>query len=132
MRSIPLIVALIVAGCSSAPGTSPSASAQAPGACESKYTRDQFVGSWANESSTITLDGSGGLTTPSGTGQWDFTSWEKTPQEAPPGQQNQCVLWLKEPPLDLVYFPLDITRNTLSLSYVGKGNTVTWTKRGLD
>ncbi|MBB4855769.1 hypothetical protein HNP40_003178 [Mycobacteroides chelonae] len=133
MRQLVILVALAVVGCSNAPEASSSAPAQPPAAaCDSKYTRDQFIGTWLDESSTITLAADGSLVAQGTQGHWEFTNWEKTPQAAPSGQENKCVLWLKEPPLDLVYFPLNATPASLSMSYVGRGNTITWTRQGSD
>ncbi len=133
MKQLAFLAALTLVGCSNATESSPSAHAQPPAAsCDSKYTRDQFVGRWIDESTTITLAADGSLVTRGAQGSWEFTSWDKTPQAAPSGQGSKCVLWLKEAPLDLVYFPLNATPATLSMSYVGRGNTVTWTKQGSD
>jgi hypothetical protein len=50
----------------------------------------------------------------------------------PPGEGNQCVLWLHwqspSPPMDLVYIPLKATSLSLELSFVGRGNTLTWVR----
>jgi len=50
----------------------------------------------------------------------------------PHGQQNHCVLWLHwagpGTPMDLLYDPLEISGTTLKLSYIGRGNTLTFTR----
>jgi hypothetical protein len=50
----------------------------------------------------------------------------------PAGEERECVLWLhyQSPPpsTDLVYVPLKATATTLELSFVGRGNTLTWVR----
>ncbi|MEE6176254.1 hypothetical protein [Mycobacterium sp. 050134] len=81
-----------------------------------------------------TLTSRGGGADESGT--WSYQPWASTPETdaMPPGEDNQCVLWLHwvtpGPPMDLVYVPLKISGATLELSYVGRGNTVTWVRPG--
>jgi len=50
----------------------------------------------------------------------------------PAGEDNQCVLWLHwvnpASALDQVYVPLKVTSSSVELSYVGRGNTLTWVR----
>ncbi len=50
----------------------------------------------------------------------------------PPSAAGQCVLWLRvsrpAPGSDLVYVPLKVAGDSLTLSYVGRGNTLVWTR----
>ena len=50
----------------------------------------------------------------------------------PAGEADHCVLWLHwtdpQPATDMTYVPLNVTNTSLQLSYVGRGNTLTWTR----
>lgn len=50
----------------------------------------------------------------------------------PASAGDQCVLWLRwsdeAEGTSLVYVPLKVTETSLELSYVGRGNTLTWVR----
>lgn len=102
-----------------------------PSNCEGEFSRDQFIGTWNEDGSTgvITLNADGSMIHSAGNGTWDYTRWGATPSPARPGDENACVLWPKpSPPLNLVYGALSVTDQKLKLTYVGRGNTLTWTR----
>jgi hypothetical protein len=104
------------------------------------FTPQQFVGDWTEEGDTVvtTLGADGTLTIVTGgskeTGTWSYTPWEFTSaaDQMPPSAAGQCVLWLRPgasgPGSDLVYAPLKVAADSLELSYVGRGNTLVWTR----
>lgn len=99
--------------------------------CDSEFTRDQFVGTWTEDGSTglITLNADGTMTNSAGSGTWEFTRWAATPSPAHKGDENACVLWLKpKPVLNLVYGVQAATDKKVTLTYVGRGNTISWTR----
>ncbi len=101
--------------------------------CDSEFTRDQFVGTWTEDGSTglITLNADGTMTNSAGSGTWEFTRWATTPSPAHAGDENACVLWLKLEPLNLVYGALAVTERKATLTYIGRGNTISWTRSPL-
>jgi hypothetical protein len=125
-----------------APASSTTAPVSDKNACEhAQFSPQQFTGDWteSDDATTITtLDADGTLKSSGGnrteTGTWSYAPWELTPAKSqmPPGEENHCVLWLHwalpEPPMDLVYVPLKVSSTSLQLSYVGRGNTLTWVR----
>ena len=108
-------------------------------ACEhATFGTQQFIGDWteSGDAAVTTLRVDGTLTSTAGdqSGTWSYAPWAQTPGKSsmPPGEENQCVLWLHwaspSPPTDLVYVPLKATGVSLELSYVGRGNTLTWVR----
>lgn len=108
-------------------------------ACEhGPFSATQFTGDWTDsgETTVTTLRTDGTLTSSSAghSGTWSYTPWASTPAKSsmPAGEENQCVLWLHwqspSPPADLVYFPLKATGDSLALSFIGRGNTLTWVR----
>lgn len=108
-------------------------------ACEhATFSAQQFTGDWTESGGTTvtTLSADGTLTSSGGSqsGTWSYVPWASTPGKSsmPAGEENQCVLWLHwqspSPPTDLVYFPLKATGTSLELSFVGRGNTLTWVR----
>jgi hypothetical protein len=108
-------------------------------ACEhATFSPQQFTGDWTESGDTTvtTLNVDGTLTSSgrSQSGAWSYAPWISTPGKSsmPPGEENQCVLWLHwqspSPPTDLVYIPLKATSLSLELSFVGRGNTLTWVR----
>ncbi len=107
---------------------------------ETKFTSDQFVGDWKEQDGTqvMTLGPDGTLTSQGGgtpqSGTWSYAPWKDSPakNEMPDSAATLCVLWLAitnaAPALNLVYVPLKLTDTSLELSYVGRGNTVTWVR----
>lgn len=68
------------------------------------------------------------------TGMWSYSPWQFTSakDDMPAGEADECVLWLRigaAPTSNLVYFPLTVSRQTLVLSFVGRGNTIVWVRR---
>jgi hypothetical protein len=108
-------------------------------ACEhAPFNAQQFTGDWteAGDSTVTTLGADGALKSSAGgqSGTWSYAPWASTPGKSgmPPGEENECVLWLHfqspTPPTDLVYMPLKATGTSLELSFVGRGNTLTWVR----
>lgn len=121
--------------------TSAAAPASGDSACEhATVSPQQLAGDWTESGdATITTLSAGGKLKSSGgndnqSGTWSYLPWAQTPGKdaMPPGQENTCVLWLHwelpGPPMDLVYVPLKATSTSLELSYVGRGNTLIWTR----
>ena len=116
----------------SAPGNNPCAQAQ--------FSPQQFTGDWTEPGdTTVTTLGSDGTLKARGnaenrSGTWSYTPWDLTPGKAhmPTGEAERCVVWLHwtepGPVSDLVYVPLEVSDASLQLSYVGRGNTVTWVR----
>lgn len=105
--------------------------------CEhATFSAPLLTGDWTESGGTTvtTLSVDGTLTSSSGnqSGTWSYAPWASTPAKnsMPPGEENQCVLWLHwqspAPPTDLVYIPLNATGTSLELSSVGRGNALTW------
>jgi hypothetical protein len=98
----------------------------------------QLTGDWTEPDSTIvtTLSADGTLkySDSDRSGAWSYLPWASTPAKnsMPPGQEDLCVLWLHwqstSPPMDFVYVPLKATATSVKLSYVGRGNTLTWVR----
>lgn len=100
-----------------------------PSNCEGEFSRDQFVGTWTEDGSTgvITLNADGTMTNSAGSGTWEFARWGATPSRPHPGDENACVLWLKpKPVLNLVYGVQAVTGQKVTLTYIGRGNTISW------
>jgi hypothetical protein len=144
-----LSVFTLIVGCprggndstSGSPETRASASVSDNNPCKgAEFTPQQFTGDWAEPGepaiTTLGADGTSklryGAKVQSGT--WSYAPWESTPgkDRMPPGQATRCVLWLRwndpGPTSDLVYVPLHVTDTSLELSYVGRGNTLTWVR----
>jgi hypothetical protein len=108
-------------------------------ACEhATFSARQFTGDWTEPGdatvTTLSVDGTLTLSGGSQSGTWSYAPWGSTPGKSsmPTGEENQCVLWLHwqspSPPMDLVYVPLKATSASLELSFVGRGNTLTWVR----
>ena len=106
-------------------------------ACEhAQFSAQQFTGDWteSGETTVTTLSGDGSLKSNGQSGMWSYAPWASTPGKSsmPAGQESECVLWLHyqspSPPMDLVYVPLKATATSLELSFVGRGNTLTWVR----
>ena len=132
LRALHPVMAMTLVGCS--PSNHP-APAGVDRACEhATPSAQQFIGDWTEpgEATVTTLSGDATLTSRGQSGTWSYAPWASTPgkNSMPVGEDNQCVLWLHyqspSPPMDLVYAPLKATNDSLELSYVGRGNTVTW------
>ena len=153
-----LVVSAVIAtvvGCTSAPtprsvtasaSTSPSVAAAPASASNDdrcaggQFTRQQFIGDWKDEDGTqVTILGAEGtLTSHEGgtpqSGTWSYAPWQDSPAKdaMPPSAAGQCVLALSftdpAPTMNLVYAPLKVTGTTLTLSYIGRGNTLTWVR----
>jgi hypothetical protein len=133
-------------GCS--PGSHPPSTTTPPAsedACgHAKFSRQQFTGDWTEEGDTtvVTLSADGKLKSSGSnrneSGTWNYAPWALTPGKSsmPRGEDNACVLWLHwavpGPAMDQIYEPLKVGTTSLQLSYVGRGNTLTWTRRGMD
>ena len=109
-------------------------------ACErAQFSARQLTGDWTElGDTTVTTLGVDGTLKSSGgnqSGTWSYAPWASTPGKSsmPAGEENQCVLWLHwqspSPPTDLVYVPLNVTDTSLELSFVGRGNTLTWVRQ---
>jgi hypothetical protein len=108
-------------------------------ACEhATFSPQQLTGDWteSGDKTVTTLSTDGNLKSGGGnrSGTWSYTPWVLTPGKAsmPPGEENDCVLWLHwelpSPVMDLVYVPLKVSSASVELSFVGRGNTVTWVR----
>lgn len=105
-------------------------------ACEhATPSAQQLTGDWTDSGEVVsTLGGDYTLKSSNGrTGVWSYMPWSSTPgkNSMPAGEENQCVLWLhwqSQSPMDLLYVPLKATPDSLELSYVGRGNTLHWTR----
>jgi hypothetical protein len=119
--------------------TSTTAPAASNNACaHNGFNARQFIGDWTESGyrAITTLGADGTLKSSGGNdnelGTWGYAAWELTPgkDQMPAGEGNHCALWLHwalpGPPMDLVYVPLKFDATSLQLSYVGRGNTVTW------
>ena len=108
-------------------------------ACDhAPFSAPQLTGDWTESGDTTvtTLSVDGTLKSSSGnqSGTWSYAPWASTPAKnsMPVGEEDQCVLWLHwqspAPPTDFVYIPLKTTGPALELSFVGRGNTLTWVR----
>lgn len=142
------VLAVALVGCSpgnhsaaSTVSAVPSAATAVPAgvdhACEhTQFSAQQFTGEWteSGETTVTTLSGDGSLKSSGQSGTWNYAPWASTPGKSsmPAGEESQCVLWLHyqspSPPMDLVYVPLKATGTSLELSFVGRGNTLTWVR----
>lgn len=123
-----------------APVSSTTSPVSTDNACaQAQFSSQQFTGDWTEpgETTVTTLDPDGVLRFRGGnnqSGTWSYEPWGLTPAKdhMPAGEDNHCVLWLHwtnpGPPLDLVYVPLKVGGTSIQLSYVGRGNTVTWVR----
>lgn len=137
MRIALLIILGLVAACAH-PGAQTPAVQPTSSDCESKFTRDQFVGTWNEEDSpgvyTLNADGTmnHSVAGENLSGSWEFTKWGQTPGKPTPGDENACVLWLKidfrSGPMDSLYAPLSVTGSTIKISYMDRGNTIVWNR----
>jgi hypothetical protein len=98
-------------------------------------TAQQFTGDWTDSGeivTTLSVDGALKSSDNNRSGTWAYAPWASTPAKSsmPPGEENQCVLWLhyQSPPMDLVYEPLKATGTSLDLSFIGRGNTLHWVR----
>jgi hypothetical protein len=122
---------------SAAPPVATAVPAGVDRACEhAQFAAQQFTGDWTDSGETrvTTLGGDGSLKSSGQSGTWSYAPWASTPGKGsmPAGQESQCVLWLHyqspSPAMDLVYVPLKATGTSLELSFVGRGNTLTWVR----
>lgn len=136
---IAILVAVCCAvgiGCTNASSRSEPSPPAVPSAdCNGQFSPSQFVGTWqeADSPGIRTLNADGTMTSGTGdetaTGAWEFTKWSNTPQPVRPGDENDCVLWLKPSPvLNLVYGVLSVTAQSITLTYIGRGNTIVWNR----
>jgi hypothetical protein len=119
----------------SGPATGAAAPADCPGA---QLTVAQLAGAWTEEGSpaVTTLGADGTLTVTgdgsSGAGTWSFVLASSTPaaDRMPAAAAESCVLWLQDGGVGpgRVLLPLSLTGDELTLSYVGRGNTLVWTR----
>ena len=145
---------ITVAGCGSGPqptaGSAPTVSPSARSSplsatalssgCASPFTAAQFAGDWTDsdgDGTITTLHPDGTLTqlgggTPPKSGKWSYEAWQQTPGKnfMPAGEENQCVLWLWKGDGDYVYAPLAISGTSAQVTYIGRGNTLTWLRPG--
>jgi hypothetical protein len=122
------------------PSAAPASGPENNPCAQAQFAPTQFTGDWTEQggSGVTTLGADGTLTIHDGnsvdTGTWSYTPWEFTSaaDQMPPSAANQCVLWLRistpPPNSNLVYVPLKVTADSLELSYVGRGNTLVWTR----
>lgn len=153
-RSVTPVVVAVAIGCAQggnpptavgSPSVTATTTAPASGnnrCAQAEIGPQQFTGDWNEQGgpTVITLGADGTLASRGGSsnesGTWSYQPWASTPGKdaMPAGEDNECVLWLHwvvpAPPTDLVYVPLRITGTALELSYVGRGNTVTWVRPG--
>lgn len=123
-----------------APAPTPASASNDDPCAGGQFARQQFVGDWKDEDGTqvTTLGADGTLTSLDGgtpqSGKWSYTPWEDSPAKdgMPASATGQCVLALSftdpAPAMNLVYAPLKATNTTLTLSYIGRGNTITWVR----
>jgi hypothetical protein len=135
------VVCVLAAGAVALPTTT-AAPASGDNACaQAPFSAQQFTGDWTgpDDPTVTTLGADGTLTSRGGSdesGTWSYEPWGRTPgkSQMPAGEDNECVLWLHwalpGPPTDLVYVPLKVSGASLELSYVGRGNTLTWVRPG--
>ena len=107
-------------------------------ACENATpSAQQLTGDWTDSGAIVTtldVDGTLKSSDSNRSGTWTYSPWVSTPGKTsmPAGEETQCVLWLHwqspSPPMDLVYVPLKATGTSLELSFVGRGNTLTWVR----
>ena len=120
-----------------ATSTQPSSMAGDEQCLGSKYTGEQFVGSWTEAGSpVVTTLARGGSLQADNNGVAEFGTWTYVPLKDTPSKGDmpvsdaaRCALWMSwqgKAGLDLVFLPLKLTENSLELSYVGRGNTVVW------
>ena len=126
-------------GCSSA-SNEPSAAGAHSTCTQAQFSPQQFTGDWTEPGDTTitTLGADGTLKSLGGTenqsGTWNYAPWGSTPAKhaMPAGEADHCVLWLHwtdpQPATDMIYVPLNVTTTSLQLSYVGRGNTLSWTR----
>ncbi len=136
------VLAAAVSACTTGTGqpttttatTIAASTTRADAACAG-FTAQQFVGDWTSPddpaTTTLTLDGalrSRGVGDESGT--WSVRPIGQTPGSGQLPDNSICVLWLHwnspAPAFDAYYVPLKVTDTQLQLSYVGRGNTLTW------
>lgn len=136
-HSAPTATSAPVASTVRAVPAAPAVPAGVDHACEhAQFSAQQFTGDWteSGETTVTTLSGDGSLKAGGQSGTWSYAPWVSTPgkDSMPAGQESQCVLWLHyqspPPPMDLVYVPLKATDTSLELSFVGRGNTLTWVR----
>ncbi|MBU9765285.1 hypothetical protein FR943_15710 [Mycobacterium sp. TNTM28] len=99
----------------------------------SKFDVAGFIGAWQDGPTVTTVSEHGSLKSDTNGdkqfGTWKFTQAGQTPAAAQVPVADTCVLWfhwMSEPPQDLFYVPLKVGATSLELSYVGRGNTITW------
>ena len=150
----PWCVALLiaVAGCSSgshptaaststaSPSTrsSPLSAAALSAGCASNFIAEQFTGDWTEPDAggiitTLNPDGTlsdRGGNSPPKSGRWSYEAWQQTPakESMPAGEENDCVLWLWKGSGDFLYYPLTVSSTSVQVSYIGRGNTLTWVR----
>lgn len=126
------------------PATTAPVSGSDNSCAQAQFSRQQFTGDWTESGDTTitTLAADGTLKSHGSSGDdsgtWAYQPWELTPAKGqmPTGEEKHCVLWLHwaqpGPPMDLVYVPLKLTSGSLQLSYIGRGNTLTWVRPNAD
>ncbi|MEN4450469.1 hypothetical protein [Mycobacterium sp. SM3041] len=132
--SAPAVTALVVA--LTACGMPSAAAAPGEPACPgTSVTAQQFVGAWTSpdDPTTTTLAPDGALRSRGAgdeSGTWSVRPIGQTPGAGQLPDDGICVLWLHwaspAPSFDAFYVPLKVTGAQLELSYVGRGNTLTW------
>jgi hypothetical protein len=125
---------------SPSPRSSFSSATALSACCASQFTSEQFTGDWTEPDGggiITTLNPDGTLTQrggnmPSRSGKWSYEAWQQTPGKGsmPAGEENQCVLWLWKGSDDLLYYPLAVSDTSVQVSYIGRGNTLTWVRPG--
>lgn len=99
----------------------------------SEFTVAGFIGAWQDGPTVTTLSEHGSLSSNTNGdkqfGTWKFAPAGQTPAASQVPVPGTCVLWfhwMDEPQQDLFYVPLKVDATSLQLSYVGRGNTLTW------
>jgi hypothetical protein len=132
-------VATSISSVPSAEKLSTAVAAGVDSACEqTPISAKQLAGAWVEPGGTTvtTLGDDFALTSSAAhwSGSWSYLRWASSPgiSSMPPGEEAQCVLWLHwqtpAPAMDLVYVPLKASDTSVELSFVGRGNTITWVR----
>lgn len=141
LRMTVTVLAAVVSACTTSTGqpattatTTATSTTRADAACAG-FTAQQFIGDWTSpdDPTTTTLAPDGALRSRGAgdeSGTWGVRPIGQTPGSGQLTDDSLCVLWLHwsspAPAFDAFYVPLKVTDTQLQLSYVGRGNTVTW------